>query len=175
MRPHVADESVLDLAEGAGNGEDLAHLARCAACATRVAEARLALETARRAELPEPSPLYWEALRRSVGRRIAEEKHAASRVWLLLPAAVAAGLVAFLLMRPVPSPLPEPTLAAWSALPPAEDDAGLAVLEGLAVADDGLPAWDEDRGLGAFLAGLTDEETRALADRLRRAGQGGES
>jgi hypothetical protein len=176
MRPHVTDESVPDLAEGALNAGDQAHVAQCAACATRVAEARLALEMARGADVPEPSPLYWEALRHNVSQRIAEEKRAPSRLWLLLPAALAAGLVAALLMRPAPpSPLPEPRLAAWSALPPAEDDQGLAVLEGLAVAQGELPAWDEERGLGAFLAGLSEEESRTLAEGLRRAGKGGES
>ena len=49
------------------------------------------------------------------------------------------------------------------------------MLEGLAVADGDLGTLDEGRGVGAFLAGLSDEEYRALADSLREAGQGGES
>jgi len=46
------------------------------------------------------------------------------------------------------------------------------VLEGLAVADGGLGAWDEGRGLGAFVAGLSDEESNALVEALGDPGGG---
>jgi hypothetical protein len=66
-------------------------------------------------------------------------------------------------------------LPAWSALPEAEDDPSLLVLEGLAAGDGGLGALDEGGGVGPFLASLSDEDDRALADTLRGTGQGGES
>jgi hypothetical protein len=75
----------------------------------------------------------------------------------------------------VPSASPPAALPAWSALPPAEDDTSLEVLEGLAVVDGDLGELDAGRGVGAFLAGLSDDEYQALADSLRGAGQGGES
>lgn len=180
MTRHVSDESLPDLAEGGGSEADRGHAAACGACAARLEEARAALALARRAEVPEPSPLYWEAMRRNVGRRIGEEPRRAPRwAWIAPVAAAATAVVAVVILTTgrthAPSVPPERTLAAWSALPPAEDDASLEVLEGLAVADADLAELDEGRGVGAFLAGLSDEDDRALADSLRRAGQGGES
>jgi hypothetical protein len=180
MTRHVPDESLPDLAEGAGSGVDRAHAAACASCAARVDEARAALALARRANVPEPSPHYWEVLRRNVGRRISEQRQRGPRwSWLAPVAAAAAATVAVVALTAgrthPPARTPEPTLAAWSALPAAEDDASLDVLEGLAVADAGVGDLDEGRGVGAFLADLTDEDNQALADSLRRARLGGES
>jgi hypothetical protein len=179
MTRHVPDESLPDLAEGGGSDSDRAHAAACAKCSARVEETRGAFALARRADVPEPSPLYWEAMRRSVGRRLAEEPHRAPRWAWLAPVAAAAGVVAVVVLTTgrtqAPSAPAERTLAAWSALPPAEDDASLEVLEGLAVADADLADLDEGRGVGAFLAGLSDEDDRALADSLRSSGRGGES
>ena len=41
------------------------------------------------------------------------------------------------------------------------------------MADGDLGTVDEGRGVSAFLAGLSDEEYRALADSLREAREGG--
>jgi hypothetical protein len=178
MTRHVTDEQVPDLAEGRGPEADHAHVATCAACAGRVEEARGVLAVARRAGVPEPSPLYWEAMRQSVGRRIAEDRRGSWPAWLSALAATAAVVVAAVALtvgrRPAASPHSEPSLPAWSALPPAEDDASLGVLEGyFAMADGGLGVIEEGRGIGAFLAGLSDEDYQALAESLR--GKGGES
>jgi hypothetical protein len=178
MTRHLSDESLFSLAEGGGTEAERAHVAPCARCTERIEETRAGLALARRADVPEPSPLYWEAMRRSVGRRIAEEPRRPLWAWLAPLAATAAALAVVALTAgrsPAPAALPTPTLPAWSALPPAEDDASLEVLEGLAVADGELGTLDEGRGVGAFLAGLSDEEYRALADSLREAGQGGVS
>jgi hypothetical protein len=90
------------------------------------------------------------------------------RGWLL-PLAVATAAVAVLAVSlvgrpPIPSE-PGPLLPAWSALPPVEEDAGLAVVRGLAEGE--LPEWDEGRGLGAFVADLSEEESEALVAALR--------
>lgn len=180
MTRHLSDESLLDLAEGGGGDGDRAHAAACPTCAARVEEARAALHLARRADVPEPSPLYWEAMRRGVERRIAEGEPRRSPRWAWLAplAATAAALALFALATGrthAPVVAPGPTLPAWSALPPAEEDESLDVLEAVAMADGDLGPLDEGRGVSAFLAGLTDEEYRALADSLRAAGQGGES
>ena len=177
MTRHVSDEQVPDLAEGLGSETERAHVAACGACAAKVGDARTALALARHADVPEPSPLYWEAMRRSVGRRIAEDRRGSWPAWLSALAATAAVVVAalaFTIARPLAPPSPsEETLPAWSALPPAEDDPSLDVLEGFTMADGSLGAIDEGRGVGAFLAGLSDEDYRTLADSLR--GQGGVS
>ena len=179
MTRHVSDESLADLAEGGGAEADRVHAAGCGRCAARVDEARAGLALARRADVPEPSPLYWEAMRRNVGRRIAEGPHGAQRWSWLVPVAsavVAVAVVVFTTGRThAPTAPPPRTLPAWSALPAAADDVSFEVLEGLAVADPELEKLDEGRGVTAFIADLSDEDYRALADSLRGAGQGGES
>lgn len=175
MTSHVADESLPDLAEGGGSDAERAHVGACGPCSARVEDAGAALALARRADVPEPSPLYWEAMRRNVARRTAEEPRGPRRAWLVPVAAVLAAFALTAGRTPAPPAPPERTLAAWSALPPPEDDASLEVLAGVAVTDADLANLDEGRGVGAFLAGLSDEEGRALVDSLRGAGQGGAS
>ncbi|HSD28414.1 MAG TPA: hypothetical protein VLL75_14020 [Vicinamibacteria bacterium] len=179
MTRHLPDGSLLNLAEGRGSDADRAHAGACAVCAARLAEVRSALDLARRADVPEPSPLYWDAMRRSVDRRIGEEPRPRPRWVWLGPFAATAALVAALVLTSgrthAPSPTPAPGLPAWSALPEAEDDPSLAVLEGLAAGDDALGALDEGGGVGPFLANLSDEDYQALAESLRGAGKGGES
>jgi hypothetical protein len=58
-------------------------------------------------------------------------------------------------------------LPAWSALPPADEDAGLALLEGLGVAEADLAVVGEVRGLDEVLGDLSDEEQEAFANLLR--------
>jgi len=179
MTRHVPDESLPDLAEGGGSEADRAHAGACGPCASRLAEVRAALDLARRADVPEPSPLYWDAMRRSVGRRIGEEPRRRPGWAWLAPLAAAAALVAVVVLTSgrahAPWATPVPGLPAWSALPDAEDDPSLAVLEGFAAGDDDLAALDEGDGVGPFLASLSDEDYRALAESLRGAGKGGES
>jgi len=79
MTRHLSDESLLRLAQGGSAEAERAHLSACGRCAERVEEARAGLTLARRADVPEPSPLYWEAMRRSVERRIAEEPRPSPR------------------------------------------------------------------------------------------------
>jgi hypothetical protein len=145
-------------------------------CARSVRESREALELLQRTEVPEPSPLYWEALRSGVKRKIAEDKRRVSSWTMLLPLAAAAALVAvFWGGGTKPPTVATPSLPAWSPLPAADEDEGLRVLEGLALTADGDADWEEPAGLAPYLAGLTDEESRTLADTLRGRGQGGES
>jgi len=177
MTAHVSDDAVVDLALGAGTASERAHAGSCEACARRVLEASSALELAQRAEVPEPSPFYWQELRHGVSQRIAEERQAKSRSAILVPLAAAAAVLAVLFSRPtlpVKGPL-APGLAAWSALPLEGEDEGLRVLEGLALSSGELAEWDRGEGLSAYLASLTDDESRVLAETLRERGQGGES
>jgi hypothetical protein len=179
MTRHVPDDSLADLADGLGSDAEHAHVGSCAPCAARVAEARAALDLLRRAGVPEPSPLYWEAMRRNVGRRIAEEPRRTPLWAWLAPLAATAAAVAVVVLGTgrtrEPSEGPGPLLTAWSALPPAEDDPSLEVLEGLALADGDLGELDTGRGVGALLVALSEDDYRVLAESLRAAGQGGES
>jgi hypothetical protein len=171
---HLSDESVIELSTGEGDASDLAHAAACAACARRVEVCRDALALLQRADVPEPSPLYWEALRSGVRQRIADDKRRVLAWTLLLPLAAAAALVFVLWSGGAKPPAAiAPALPAWSALPVAEEDDGLRVLEGLALTAAADTDWDEPEGLSAYVADLTDEDSRTLAETLR--GQGGES
>jgi len=172
---HVPESRLLDVLEGRG-GTDQAHVDACAQCRTRLAEVQAGLALAAGAEVPEPSPLYWESLRRQVSRRLDEEGERRPALWrrislgpTLAAAAVLAGIVTFLpLAGRQPAPVPERPLPAWSALPPAEEDEGLDVLRAVApaVADASLPA--ACGGVAECVVDLSDEESQVLADRLRR-------
>ena len=172
MRAHLSDQTMTDLLEGGGSPADWAHVASCPDCRDRLDAARSGLEMASSAEVPEPPGLYWEALRRNVSRRIAEEPPRRSWWgWLVPVAAASAAMVVIVLFLGGRSPSPSssaPLLPAWSALPPVEDDEGLAVVSGLA-GDQDLE-WEEGRGLGAFVASLSDEESEALVAALRAVG-----
>ncbi len=168
MSAHLSDQTMLDVLEGGGSPDGWAHVASCVACRSRLEEARAGRELASQAEVPEPPGLYWEALRRNVSRRIAEEPPRRSRwSWLVpLAAASAAVLIIALFLGGGPGPSEvDALLPAWSALPPVAEDDDLAVVWGLDEAD--LTDWEEGRGLGAFVASLSDEESEALVAALR--------
>jgi hypothetical protein len=170
MRAHLSDQTMMDLLEGGGTPAEWSHVAACTTCRSRLDEARAAVELARGAEVPEPPGLYWEALRRNVSRRIAEEPQAARLPWSWLAAAAAttgALVVATTLLTHPPAPSSAGReLPAWSALPPVEEDLDLLVVSGFAVAEGGMAEWEEGRGLGAFVASLSDEESEALVEAL---------
>ena len=123
--------------------------------------------------MPEPTPLYWDVLRREVARRVAGERQGSSPRPLWAAAALAAAaLVAALAVVPRRAVLPPgavspAALPAWSALPPAEDDPGLPVLEHVAPAVVAAVPAAECLDLAECVAGLSDDESRALADELR--------
>src|SRR5207245_5582943 len=121
MGTHVPEARLLEVLEGTGDA-DRAHVGACPQCQARLVEARSGLALARQAEMPEPSPLYWDSFRRQMGRRLeAEGKRRAfwRRISLgpaLAAAAVLVGLVTFFpLTARRPAPLREPPLPAWSA------------------------------------------------------------
>jgi len=166
MSAHLSDQTMTDVLEKGGSPAEWAHVASCPACRSRLEDARGALQLASMAEVPEPPGLYWEALRRNVSRRVAEEPSRRPRWgWLLPMAAATAAVVVIAVFLGGQPPVPSvPLLPAWSALPPVEDDAGLTVVSGFTEGE--LAEWDEGRGLGAFVAGLSDEESEALVAAL---------
>lgn len=169
MAAHLSDKAMMDLLEGGGTARERKHLGACPACASRLDEARAALELVSRTDIPEPPGLYWEALRRNVSRRIAEEPPRRMRWGWLLPVAATAGalVVMFSLLGRSPAPTAmAPTLPAWSALPPVDEDENLFVVSGFATGEDALLEWEEGEGLGAFVAALSDEDSEALVEAL---------
>ncbi len=169
MAAHLSDKTMMDLLDGGGTAGEQAHLDSCPECASRLDEARAVLELASGADIPEPPGLYWEALRRNVSRRIAEEPPRRTRWGWLLPVAAGAGAlaVAFSLLGrpPVPAAV-APTVPAWSALPPISEDQDLFVVSGFAFAEDELIDWEGGQGLGAFVAALSDEDSETLVEAL---------
>jgi hypothetical protein len=176
MAGHVPEQRLLDVLEGTGVAAR-AHVEACAQCRARLAEAQAGLALAAGAEVPEPSPLYWESLRRQVSRRVDEQGARLPAFWRRISlgpalAAAAAVLVGIVTLLPVagrlPSPLPERPLPAWSALPPADEDEGLDVLRAVAptVAEASPPA--ACVGVAECVADLSDEESQVLAERLRQ-------
>ena len=170
MPRHVADRELMDIVDGLGAPEARGHLAACGECQGRVEAARAGLRLAQAADVPEPPPLYWEAFRRQVERRITEEPRARWS-WRWTPAlAAAAALVALVSFLPSrrspPAATPAPLLPAWSALPPAEEDGGLSVLQALASSPEDLAPVADCGGVADCVAGLSDEESRALAAAL---------
>jgi hypothetical protein len=169
MTRHLSGERLLDAVESTIDASERAHLEECSECRALLDEAREGLRLARDADVPEPSPLYWEAFRRQVGRRISEER-SPGRSWLL-PLAAAAAAAAFLVPLTsgvVPKgPVGAPVLPAWSALPPAEDDDGLALLAGSDVAEADLAVVEDVRGVDELLGDLSEEEQDAVGRLLR--------
>jgi len=167
MSGHLSEERLADVLDGGGGPEAREHAATCRACGARLEAARAALALVLQTEVPEPPALYWEALRRNVGRRIDEEgRRRANRSRLLVFATAAAVVLGVSIGRAPEEPAPAPALPAWSALPPADEDSGLAGLSVLAAETD-LAAWNAGRGLGAFVAELSEEESQTLVEALR--------
>jgi hypothetical protein len=171
---HLSEERLFDAAESVVEPDERAHLEECAECRALREEVRAGLVLAREADVPEPSPLYWEAFRRQVGRRIAEERRP-GRKWLL-PLAAAAAAAAFLL--PLSSGVNSrrasgPVLPAWSALPPADEDDGLALLAGSGVGESDLAAVAETADVDELLGDLSDEEQAAVGKLLQQRARPG--
>jgi hypothetical protein len=171
MGAHLTDDVLMDVCEGTAGPEARAHVEACAECRGRVAEASEGLVFARQVDAPEPSPLYWPALRRNVATAIDASPRRA-RLWWAPPALAAAAarvVIAVLPLRtqtPVAPQSPVAVLPAWSALPPAEDDPGLPVLAGVAPQAADALVGVSCQDVSGCLATLSDEEDAQLADAL---------
>ncbi len=183
MGRHPNEQRLMELAEGGGVADERAHLLGCSACRLRTDELRDFLSELRAVEVPEPSPLYWEALRAQVARRVAEPEPAASRFRLwFAPALVAAATaaVAFIVPRAWPPDAPpvSPSIAAvlpaWTPLPAVEEDDGWVVLQALASAG-GLASFEECRDLAECAAELGEHDAEGLARALQAGAGGGKS
>jgi len=176
---HLGEDALIDLMDGVASADAREHAASCLHCRARLEQAVPGLELARQADVPEPSPLFWQSFRSQVDRRIAGRdpapvwKRFAAGPWL---AAAAAVLVAVALLLPrAPAPVSvapsAPGLPAWSALPSADEDPGLDILAAVVPGAGGLGPLAECQGLGDCMteaAALSEEETAVLTEALRR-------
>ena len=168
MTTHLTEQNLVDALE-APRAFAL-HLDACGTCRGRLAGLRGDLQLARDADVPEPSPWYWEAFRRQVERRIDAEPRRFPG-WRFVPvfAAAAAAVVAFASVLPWASSrsvAPAATISAWSALPPSDQDPDLPVLRALALSGELSPEAD-CQGVTDCLSDLSDEESRALTETPR--------
>jgi hypothetical protein len=167
MLEHVRDDELMDAAEGTASAGVRRHVQACAPCRERVAEAATGWDLARAADVPEPPPLFWDAFRRQVGRRVGSERRLRPAVWGPALAAAAAAAIAIGMLAPRPGTVqPVSTLPAWSASLTGGDDTGLAQLAVLDAAEPDALATVGCRRLAECLSGLSDEETMALAEVL---------
>ena len=175
MADHLTDDVLLDVLEdAAGLGEEArAHLAGCEACAARVEDARAGLALLGDADVPEPAAAYWARFRRQVAQRVQSPAVRLARPAFLAPllavaAVVTVAIVGTLIRRAPSLPAAAPLLPAWSALPPAEEDDALAVLVTVVPSAGEVDLGHSCRDAACLVGELTDEESVALADALRR-------
>ena len=130
--PHLDDSQVLDAVDGRPDAAAASHLAACVSCSARVDELRTVLLTAADADVPEPSPLFWDHFPARVNRAIDAAPEPRSWVsasrWLWGSAAAAAVVLVLLLLpmrHDVAAPAPEPKVSdapVSAAVEPAPED-----------------------------------------------------
>ncbi len=115
--PHLDGAQMLDAVDGRLDAAVASHLAACASCSAGVDQLRAMMLTVGDAEVPEPSPLFWDHFPARVNRAIDASPEprtwlGASR-WLWGSAAAAGVVVVVLLLLPmrddVAAPAPERT------------------------------------------------------------------
>lgn len=197
---HLSPEQLLDLADGTTPEASVAHLARCAECRAQLSDLRATMGLAMAADVPEPSPLFWDHLSTRVRDSIAAGDVPARRSvfsfgferlsWRFMTVAggAAAAVAVVLLagtMRTPSVPMEQAAIEAPAAVAvtpqrdsgSAADAASLALLTELAVGLD----WESAADAGITLTvGAADEavldlsgEERAELQRLLREAIGG--
>jgi hypothetical protein len=170
---HLSPETFVDLLDSSRADSDVSHLASCAACRQQLEHLRETWRAANEADVPEPSPLFWEHLSARVRDAVAAEParrnpwRPGGWQWGVAGLAGAAALVLALTMLP---PLVDPANVAPQ---PTRATAALAPGDGT-LAPEGAAADDEPLGFVAALAGTVDFDavadlgfaTRVGADRV---------
>lgn len=98
---HLSPEQLVDVADGTCAESSVPHLAACVVCRRQIDELRATISAARAADVPEPSPLFWEhfsaRVRGAIDADRARPRRASWRRIALVPAALAAAAaIAFL-------------------------------------------------------------------------------
>ena len=70
---HLHSDELIDLAEGTRLESSAPHLRSCEACRGQLTELRAMMSAAAQAEVPEPSPLFWEHFSARVRDAVAAE------------------------------------------------------------------------------------------------------
>ena len=104
---HLTPEEFVDIAESNRTADSMPHLATCAGCRDELAAIRAAMTSAADAEVPEPSPLYWNQLIARVNDAI-DRDLASDRTWwkawtrprILVPLSAVAALAIVVLLVP---------------------------------------------------------------------------
>ena len=188
MRHLTADELV-DLVEGAARESDAPHLAACAMCRQQLAELRATMAMASDAEVPEPSPLFWDHFSSRVREAVATEGAARASWWrrvsswpgVLAPmsAAAAAILVFAIVMRTPAGPpganAPAPVVASAPSItsPALPGSAGVELLPDSMSSDDpslmlvaeltDALGWEDGGDAGAASAGSAEHAVTHLS------------
>lgn len=168
MSGHLSDDAVIDALDGRLDAASVHHLQACPECRAAVEEMREDWDSVREADMPEPSPLYWDAFRAQVGRRIDHESRIL-RYWRAgAGLAAAAAVAAIVMLRGVPAPgsAELATVPPWTALPPEDEDESLPVLSAVA------SNLEWACSAADCLAELSEEESAGLTEALRQELQG---
>ena len=154
---HLTLDQLIDLAEGTRPESSVPHLESCDRCRGQLADLRAMRSAAAGADVPEPSPLFWDHLSARVSEAVAAQAAAHRESWLerawsqpavrLLAAALAVILLAAALttrvmapnlpgsVEPPPSPVAIVADAAPLGEPAAwQDDPSLDLVADLAAA-----------------------------------------
>jgi hypothetical protein len=189
---HLSSTDFVDLLEGVRGDEAAPHLAECDRCRRELADLREMLTTASSADMPEPSPLFWNHLSARVQEAVAQEGLISERPgrtsllgnwWIRAATGVAASVLVIAALvtlgsRPgVPPPSARVQLDP-PALPASADDGPF----GLVADFGGTLEWDDlreqmavsaysgrlDGGVGELNSGERRELERLLKEELAR-------
>jgi hypothetical protein len=161
---HLSPEEFVDAAEGTRPEASLPHLAECDRCRRELADLRRTMAVAVDADVPEPSPLFWDSLSARIGEHIdAQADRSWWQAWIrprvLVPLSAAALLVLIVALAPqsrdarVAAPVvPAPT----AAVEPANDSGDLAADPLLTLVSDLSASMDLE---SASAAGFADRDS----------------
>jgi hypothetical protein len=76
---HVSPDTFIDLLDGTVDESSVAHLSSCAACRDQLAQLRATWQAAAAADMPEPSPLFWEYLSARIHEAVGAEQPVGAR------------------------------------------------------------------------------------------------
>ncbi len=150
---HLNSGELVDIAEGTRPEASAPHLAACEPCRTQLRDLRAMMSAAGGAEVPEPSPLFWDQLSSRVAAEVAADMQQPSRLGDVVAtligvlgtrafqatAVAAAGMLVIVLMSGRTSPRTDaPSAASSAAAAVAESGAAAEPLIDVTAAGDAL-------------------------------------
>lgn len=79
MAHHLSPEAFVDVLDGTAPEQDVLHVGSCDECSNRLVQLRTSLHAAMQADVPEPSPLFWEHLSSRVREDVRREAQQPAR------------------------------------------------------------------------------------------------